>query len=1051
MSYNLGTASGKIVVDGSAAAEGFLVARNSAEAFFGVIKAQMGSLDEFANKLLKIGAAGSVGLAGAITTAASLDKSMSAIQAVSGATSSQMETMYNKAMQLGADTAFTANEAASAMEELIKAGISVDDVMKGAADATVNLAAAGEIALPQAAEIAANALNNFGLKGEDMAHVADLIAGAANASAIGVGEFGVSMQQAGAVAAIAGVSIDGLSVAIAEMGNAGIKGSDAGTSLKTMLLNLQPTTERQIDKFKELGLITKDGANQFFDAQGKIKPMVEIQQILADATANQTEQQKLQNLEILFGQDAIRAAAIMAKNGADGYNKMAESMGKVTAADVAATRLDNLLGSLEQLKGSLESAAISIGKPFLGALKAITDAATFFVNVFNRLPEPVKSATGALFGLSTAAALVGGAFIKALPFLISFLTKALLLRQMRAVFSIFKAGYAAIASGQGILAGLTATWTRAKVVAGQTAGQVTFLAKSFAFLKRSSAGLKIGLGVVGVVLAAAAAGYAFLADQQEKSRQTTEDLTAAIEADSGAIGENTRAAVVNALQKDGVLESARKLGLGLDVVTDAALGNAEAIKVLNDAATAASRGVEAFNVAQGSGQGAANDNFSAIQKVRESVLGLNGNVNEASQAARDHASAMGTQVEGLGKTADAAEKAKTSISKLVEEIFRASEAAAGATRADLDFIESKIRLKKALDKSDGAIGKNSESARTSLRAFLDYRDSLKSVISAQLKLDPSGSKAAATMAKTRSSFISMAKAAGIPKSKIQELINLLGAVPSSVPVKFKSAGASVTKEEAKRVKSAIKEIPGLKEAKILAKGARPSRKDVKDFANSLEGIPKETKAAIVTAYSLGGVDAVKEALGSIPEVTRPTVKVNANTKGATDAKNAIASVKGKTVTVTIRTKKTGSNLEQALGIAGKRASGGPVKKGRAYLVGERGPEIFRANSDGEIYDAATSRAMLRAMSNVGANLRSGSSGISSDVLSTMSQVGRNMNAIVTKLDKESARSDNVVFVSGGDSKSGPVFKFDIHNPVAEKSSISTIKSVTRVGALGVFG
>ena len=1048
MAYNLGTAQGKIVVDGSGAAQGFLVARDGAEAFFNVVKARMGALDELANRLLKIGAAGSVGLTGAITTAASLEKSMSAIQAVSGATSSQMETMYNKAMQLGADTAFTAGEAAAAMEELIKAGLSVNDVMTGAADATVNLAAAGEISLPAAAEIAANALNNFGLSGKDMAHIADMIAGAANASSISVADFGVSLTQAGAVANIAGVNIDDLSVAIAEMGKAGIKGSDAGTSLKTMLLNLQPVTDRQVAKFKELGIVTEDGANQFFTAQGKIKPMIELQEILAQATAGMTEQQKLATLEVMFGQDAIRAAAIMAKNGADGYNEMAKAMGKVSAADVAATRLDNLMGSLEQLKGSLESAAIAIGKPLLGAVRSVVDAATFFVNIFNRLPGPVKSAIGVILGLSSATALLGGAFLKALPLLIAFATKALLLRQIKSVFSIFKAGYAAIAAGEGVMAGVTASWARTKVVAGKTAGQVTFLGKSFAFLKRASGGLKLSLGVVGVVLAAGAAAYALIADAQERARQTTEDLTAAIEQDSGAVGENTRATVVNALQKNGTFEAARKVGLGLDLVTDAALGNAEAMAQIKAAATDASKGVTGFSVTQDAAATAAQNNFAALQLVRENIGGLNGSLNEAVNASKDHAEAMGPEVAGLRDTAAAADATATSMNKLVDAIFAASDAAAGATRADLDLIDSKNALKKALDASDGKIGKKGgEAARASMRAFLDYRDTLKSVIEAQLKLDPSGAKASITLSKVRGSFIAMANAAGIPKARIAELINLLGAVPSNVSTKFSAPGAALTKSEAKQLKNAIRQIPGVKEARILAKGARPAKADVKAFGDSLDGVPDETKAAIITIYSLGGIEAVKTALVSIPENTRPKVKVDANTKGAKDAQNAINAVRGKTVTVTVNTKRTGG-VGKAMEA---RAKGGSVKRGRTYLVGEKGPEIFRANSDGEVFDAVTSRAMIRSMNNVGANLRGGSSGISSDVVTAMKRAGSNMSAIVTKLNKESARQDNVVVLSGGDDKMGPTVKIDVHNPIAEKTSTSTIQSVTRVGALGVFG
>lgn len=325
---------------------------------------------------LAIGAAG----AKAIEAAAGFEQTMSGVKAVSGATQEEMKQLSGLALQLGKDTSFSASEAGKGIEELVKGGLSVQDIMGGAAKATLNLAAAGGVSLPDAATIAANALAQFNLKGADMAHVADLIAGAANASALDVGQFKFSLQAAGAVASTVGFSFDGLATAIAVMGKAGITGSDAGTSLKTMFLNLQPSTKKATETMQELGILTKDGANAFFDAAGKVKSMSEVAGILEKATRDLTQQQKLQKLETIFGSDAIRAAAVFAKEGAAGFDTMAASMGKVTAEAVGNEKLNNLNGSLEQLKGSLETAAITLGLTFLPVLKKLTDGATGFIN-----------------------------------------------------------------------------------------------------------------------------------------------------------------------------------------------------------------------------------------------------------------------------------------------------------------------------------------------------------------------------------------------------------------------------------------------------------------------------------------------------------------------------------------------------------------------------------------------------------------------------------------------------------------------------------------------
>jgi len=402
--YDLGTARGKIVVDGDEAVTGFGKAETASTNFTKAAKIS-GAI------IAASGVAIAAGLGLAINSAANFEERMSGIAAVSGATGKELDKLRDKALQLGADTKFSATEAAGAIEELVKAGIPVADVLNGAADAAVNLAAAGEVDLATAATIAANALNAFNLSGQDMEHVADLIAGAANASAIDVNEFGQSLQQAGATANLVGLSFDDLAVAIAAMGNAGIKGSDAGTSLKTFLANLQPVTEKQIALFKDLGLLTDDMGNAFFDAQGKIKPMRDIAQTLADALAGQTDQQKALTLETLFGSDAIRAAAVIANEGAAGFDELAASMGKVSAEDVAETRMDNLRGSIEQLKGSLETLAIRFGTPLLAAIRGVVDFITKLANKFAELDPNLQKVIGIIAAVVAALLIFGGTIL----------------------------------------------------------------------------------------------------------------------------------------------------------------------------------------------------------------------------------------------------------------------------------------------------------------------------------------------------------------------------------------------------------------------------------------------------------------------------------------------------------------------------------------------------------------------------------------------------------------------------------------------------------------
>lgn len=404
------------------------------------------------------------GLGAAVSAATDFEKQMSAIKAVSGATGEEFASLQRLALDLGRDTSFSAKEAAAGIEELVKGGLSIEDIMGGAAKATLELAAAGGVSLPEAATIAANALAQFNLKGSDMAHVADLIAGAANASAIDVSQFRESLQQSGAVAAAVGFSFDDLATGIAVMGKAGIAGADAGTSLKTMMLNLTPSTDKAAQVMEDLGLLSFDATkamkvlrdagvepldssteglwkqlaeltakqmgsktvtadvlkqtralidetgimgNAFFDANGKVKSMADVAKLLQGATKNLTEEQRLQALQTIFGSDAIRAAVVLAKEGGEGFDQMAGAMGKVTAASVAAERLNNLQGSLEALKGSLETLAIEVGLPFLPILnegvKALTGGLNAAMPMVTRFASLLASNLSSSLGRVTTA------------------------------------------------------------------------------------------------------------------------------------------------------------------------------------------------------------------------------------------------------------------------------------------------------------------------------------------------------------------------------------------------------------------------------------------------------------------------------------------------------------------------------------------------------------------------------------------------------------------------------------------------------------------------
>jgi len=237
------------------------------------------SISSLADSMRKAGTAMSLGVtaplvgiaATAIDSAADFEQSLNIMAQVSGATADQMAMMQQQALDLGAATSFSAGEAAQAQLELAKAGLKPMEVF-AAMPGVLDMAAAGGMGVAQAAEIAANAVNTFGLNASDTTDIANMLAAAANASSVDITDLAAGMTMAGAVFSSAGQSIDDLNIAMALLGNNGIKGSDAGTSLKTALMRLTAPTDEASAALAGLGV-------NVFDAQGNMR---EFPAILAD-------------------------------------------------------------------------------------------------------------------------------------------------------------------------------------------------------------------------------------------------------------------------------------------------------------------------------------------------------------------------------------------------------------------------------------------------------------------------------------------------------------------------------------------------------------------------------------------------------------------------------------------------------------------------------------------------------------------------------------------------------------------------------------------------
>ncbi|MEU7787657.1 phage tail tape measure protein [Amycolatopsis sp. NPDC049159] len=322
-------------------------------------------------KGIGLAVAGGIGLAAVgfkqvIDIGIEYQSSLNDLQAVSHATGDQMARVGATAKALGSDMslpATSAADAAAAMTELAKGGLSVDQAMT-AAKGTLQLAAAAQIDAAQAAEIQSQALNAFGLSADNAGHVSDVLANAANAASGEITDFAQAMGQVGAVAHQFGLSIDETTTALGLFANAGIKGSDAGTLIKSALLALANPSKPAAKAIEQLGLKT-------YDATGKFVGLKSIFEQLHDASGRMTDAQYQQATATVFGSDAVRLAGVAAGTTGEQWDAMATAIGHAGgASEVAAAKTKGLGGAIEGFKSQVETVEIDAFEKIGPALEA---------------------------------------------------------------------------------------------------------------------------------------------------------------------------------------------------------------------------------------------------------------------------------------------------------------------------------------------------------------------------------------------------------------------------------------------------------------------------------------------------------------------------------------------------------------------------------------------------------------------------------------------------------------------------------------------------------
>ena len=465
------------------------------------------------------GAAAVTGLAAATKAGMDFEAQMSRVWSISGANNEEFARLNEQAKQLGADTAFSALEAAEGMENLASAGFDVEETI-AAMPGMLDLAASSGEDLASSADIAASTLRGFKMDASEAGHVADVLAKNAADTNAAVADTGEAMKYVAPVASAMGIEFEETAASIGIMADAGIKGSQAGTTLRGALSRIAKPTKVMRETMDELGI-------SFYDADGKMKSLTDMTAMLEEKTAGLSEEQRNQALITLFGQESLSGMLALISRGSGELQRLTEEYKNCdgSAEEMAKTMQDNLKGAVEQLGGSAESLGIELYENIEEPLKDVTKSATEQINdltdalkddgIKGIIPEETVTTVKNLGSAASAAAKGGVKALGAgmeflgenldvvLPAAASLLTVVKGYTALKTVVSTFTAAKTAM---EGASTGMTLLGTAVKLFTGQAMTATT--ATGLLSTAVTAMGGPVGIAVLGIgALAAGAVAY----------------------------------------------------------------------------------------------------------------------------------------------------------------------------------------------------------------------------------------------------------------------------------------------------------------------------------------------------------------------------------------------------------------------------------------------------------------------------------------------------------------------------------------------------------------
>lgn len=855
---------------------------------------------DVSNALALMGGA-ALGMAGiAVKQFANFDQAMSGVRAATQASESDMSALREAALAAGKDTKYSATEAAQGIEALGRAGVSTRDVLGGGLKGALDLAAAGQMQVKDAAELASIAMTQFNLSGKDVPHVADLLAAGAGKAMGEVSDLGMALKQGGLVASQFGLSIEETVGTLSAFASAGLLGSDAGTSFKSMLQHLASPSKESAKLMEQLGI-------NAYDAQGKFIGLSAFAGQLREKLSGLTDAQRQQALAQIFGSDAIRAASILYSQGAEGIAQWTAAVNDSGyAARQAAQLQDNLAGDLEKLGGSWETLAIQMGQAANGPLRAVVQALD---GVISKIAE-TPGAAGAMMGLVTvfgAVALGAAALMRGAVHLAEFKSAMAQLGDAGGKLGkiptiLGKVAKAAATLGvvfAGLqIAGVLSSWNEAAIKTGdelqRTLNNIANGAQKIDSIFRGIDGKSLTTDLFGAVEGIKDLGSAIEAIDWDAKWGAGSDHSwfGMIKSDAGKAVDALKEVSEQLAKMDSRQAAAAFSNIfsefkthGKDAAYTAQFFGTYLQKV-KDQLIAAGPAYAAYandmnklaEVASGKLPAGLVYTADGIKTVEQAVQGGQAYIDALGNAYDAAGQKTGTFTDAQQAAAAAAEKQAKAMQSVIEAINNYYSAVASAEDSAIKLEAAYDAAAEALEKNGRTLDITTEKGRANRSALLEIAEAAKKLASDMIAAGEGGEATTAKMAGAREQFIKTAQGMGMSADEAAKYADKLGLIPEDIvtriqlqmaegdPGKLAKIYDQIQKLPAEKqiqlraqypelMKAAeqawlldrnLNGIPDSKEVRVTSPGLPNTGASAKELNNSLLNMPPETQAAVST-------------------------------------------------------------------------------------------------------------------------------------------------------------------------------------------------------------